>query len=87
MHQLVDQYNITYHHSINKKPISADYSALPEKIETRPKAQTKFKVIDRVRIAKHKNIFSTDYIEDWSREIFIIDSFLKIILGLKKLKI
>ena len=25
--KLVDQYNITYHHSINKKPINADYSA------------------------------------------------------------
>ena len=87
MHQLVDQYNITYHHCINKKSISADYPALPEKIETKPKAQTKLKVIDRVRIIKHKNIFSRDYIENWSREIFIIDSFLKITLGLKKLKI
>ena len=27
-----DQYNNTYHHSINKKPINADYSALTEKI-------------------------------------------------------
>ena len=32
--KLVDQYNNTYYHYINKKPINADYSALTEKIET-----------------------------------------------------
>ena len=34
MNKLVYQYSNTYHHSINKKPINADYSALTEKIET-----------------------------------------------------
>ena len=34
LNKLVDQYNNTYHHSVNKKPINADYSALTEKIET-----------------------------------------------------
>ena len=33
-----------------------------------------FKVTDRVRITKCKNIFSKSYAEDQSREIFIIDS-------------
>ena len=47
-----------------------------EKIETNPKAP-KFKVNDRVRITKYKNIFSKGYTENWSREIFIIDSVLK----------
>ena len=37
----------------------------------------KFKVNDRVRITKYKNIFSKGYTENWSREIFIIDSVLK----------
>ena len=32
---------------------------------------------DRVRTIKYKNIFSKDYTENWSREIFIIDSVLK----------
>ena len=45
-------------------------------IESNPKA-SKFKVNDRVRIAKYKNIFSKGYTENWSREIFIIDSVLK----------
>ena len=29
--KLVDQYNNTYHHSINKQPINVDYSALIDK--------------------------------------------------------
>ena len=33
MNKLVDQYNNTYHHSINKKPNNTDYSAFTEKIE------------------------------------------------------
>ena len=76
MNKLVDQYNNTYYHSINKKPVNADYSALTEKIETNPKA-SKFKVNNRVRITKYKNIFSKAYTENWSREIFVIDSVLK----------
>ena len=76
LNKLVNQYNNTYHHSINKKPINADYSALTEKIETNLKAP-KFKVKDRVRITNYENIFSKVYTENWSREIFIIDSVLK----------
>ena len=76
LNKLVDQYNNTYHHSIGKKPINDDYSALTEKIETNLKAP-KFKVNGRVRITKYKNIFSKGYSENWSREIFIIDSLLK----------
>ena len=74
--KLVDQYNNTCHHFINKKPINADYSALTEKLETNLKAP-KFKVNDRVIIFKYKNIFSKGYTENWSREIFVINSVLK----------
>ena len=73
---LVDKSNNTYHHSINKKPINADYSALTEKFGKGHKAP-KFKVNDRIRIIKYKNIFSKGYTKSWSREIFIIDSVLK----------
>ena len=34
-------------------------------------------VNDRVRINKYKNIFSKGYNENWSREVFIIESVLK----------
>ena len=37
----------------------------------------KFKAGDRVRITKYKNIFSKGYTENWSKEIFVIDSVLK----------
>ena len=49
---------------------------MPEKIENKSKA-SKFKVKDKVSITKYKNIFSKGYTEDWSREIFIINSVLK----------
>ena len=41
---------------------------------------------DRVRTIKYKNIFSKDYTENWSREIFIIDSVLKTNAWTYKLK-
>ena len=63
--KLVEQYNNTCQHSINKKPFNADYSISTEKIETNPKA-LKFTVHDRVRITKYKNIFSKAYTENWS---------------------
>ena len=73
LNKLVDQYNNTYHHSIHKKPVNTDYSALSENIEANPKAP-KFKVSDRVRITKYKNIFSKGCTKNWSREIFILHS-------------
>ena len=77
LNKLVDQYNNTYHHSINKKPINADYSASTENIKINPKApKTPKKVNDRVKTTKYKNIFSKGYTENWPREIFI-DSVLK----------
>ena len=76
LNKLVDQYSNTNHHSINKKPSNADYSALIEKIVSNP-IGPKFIVNDRVRITKYKNIFSKGYTETCSREIFIIDSVLK----------
>ena len=55
MIKLEHQYHNTYHHSINKRPINADYSVLTEKIETNPKVR-KLKFNGRVRITKYKNI-------------------------------
>ena len=49
---------------------------MSEKIETNLKAP-RFKVNDRVRITNYKNTFSKGYTENWSREIFIINSVLK----------
>ena len=84
LNKLVNQCNNTYHHSINKKPINADYSASVENM-TNSKAP-KFKVNDRVRITKYKNIFSNCYTEFLSREIFLIDFVLKSYLWTYNLK-
>ena len=35
---------------------------------------SKFKVGDRVRISKFKNIFAKGYAPNWSKEIFIVDN-------------
>ena len=45
LNELVDQYNNTYHYSIDKKPINAVYSALTERIERNSKAH-KFNFIE-----------------------------------------
>ena len=58
---------------------------LLKQIETNSKA-LKFKVNERVRITKYKNIFSKGYTRNWSREIFIIDSVLKASSWFYKLK-
>ena len=74
LNELVDQYNNISHHSIDKKP--TDYSALTKNIETNPKTP-KFKVNDKVKITKYKNIFSKVYTENWLRAIFIVDFVMK----------
>ena len=50
LNKLVDQYNNTYHHSINKKPINADYSALNEKIENNLKSPKLMTELERLSI-------------------------------------
>ena len=37
------------------------------------KKRSRFKVGDRVRISKFKNIFAKGYTPNWSREIFIVN--------------
>ena len=37
------------------------------------KKNPKFKVGDRVRISKYKNIFAKGYVPNWSEEVFIVN--------------
>ena len=57
LNKLVDECNNIYHCSVCKKPIDTAYSALTGDIKSSHKAP-KFKVGDKVRIFKYKNIFS-----------------------------
>ena len=72
---LYQYYNIS-HHSVNKTSINTDYSTLTENIKTNLKPP-KLKVNFRIRVNKYKNVFIKSYIENWSSEIFIINSVLK----------
>ena len=59
-----------------KKPINVNYSNLNEQTELYHKS-FKFKVVDRVRITKYKNIFTNGYTKNCSREVFVIEYVLK----------
>ena len=75
---LVEKYNNSYHRSIKCTPIEAMkrentanvFKALYE--EEKPTVPPKFKVGDRVRITKKKNIFAKGFTPNWKDEIFII---------------
>ena len=69
---IVKKYNNTYHKSIEIKPVDVkDKTYIGFKKEVNDK-NPKFKVGDRVRISKYKNIFDKGYMPNWSEEIFII---------------
>ena len=87
LNKLVDQYSNTYHHTVNKRPINYDYSAFTEKIETNLKANEKFKVNDRVRITKYKNILVKVTLKIRQEIYLLLILFWKLILGHIKLKI
>ena len=86
LNKLVDQCNDTYHHSINKKPINADYSALTENIESNPK-DPKFKEIIESKLLSIK-IILVNVIPKIGQERYLLSIlFWKLVLGLMKLKI
>ena len=69
---MVNEYNNTYHTTIKMKPIDIkDNTYINTDKETNDK-DPKFKVGDRVRILKYKNIFAKGYTPNWSEEVFVI---------------
>ena len=68
---------IANHNYVSKRPFDSDHFVLTEKTESSHKAPT-FKVNGRFKISKYKNVFSKGYTKNWSREVFVIDSVLKI---------
>ena len=70
---IVKKYNNTYHTSIKMKPVDVkDNTYIDFEKEVNDK-NPKFKVGDRVRISKCKNIFAKGYMYNWSEEIFIVN--------------
>ena len=69
---IVYDYNNTYHRTIKMKPVDIkDNRYIDFEKEVNDK-DPKFKIDDRVRISKYKNIFAKGYMPNWSEEIFII---------------
>ena len=69
---IVNKYNNTVHETIKMKPIDVTSDSYAEYNEESNKRNPKFKVGDHVRISKYKNIFTKEYVPNWSEEIFIV---------------
>ena len=70
---VVNKYNNTKHSTIKMKPIDVKGNNKRVYIDERNEKDSRFKVGDRVRISKLKNIFAKRYTPNWSKEIFIVD--------------
>ena len=70
---VVNKYNNTKHSTIKMKPIDVGDNKRVY-IDERNGKDSRFKVGDRVRISKFKNIFAKGHTPNWSREIFIINN-------------
>ena len=69
---IVDEYNNTYHTTIKMKPIDVKDNTYINTDKEINNKDAKFKVGDRVRISKYKNIFAKVYMPNWSEEVFVI---------------
>ena len=69
---IVNEYNNTKHNNIKIKPID-DGDNKRVYIDEDNEKDSRFKVGDRVRISKFKNIFAKGYTPNWSKEIYILD--------------
>ena len=70
---VVNKYNNAKHSTIKMKPIDVGNNNKRVFIDEHNKKDSKFKVDDRVRKSKFKNIFAKGYTPNWSSEIFIVD--------------
>ena len=71
--EVVEKYNNTINRSIGMKPkdIKSDKKAVY--VEESNEKSARFRVGDRVRISKFKNIFAKGYTPNWSKEMFVVN--------------
>ena len=72
LEDIVDEYNNTYHTTIKMKPTDVKDNTYINADKEINIEDPKFKVGDRVRISKYKNIFAKGYMPNWSEEGFVI---------------
>ena len=71
---IVNKYNNAKHSAIKMKPIDVkDNNNKRVYVDKHNEKDSRFKVGDRIRISKFKNIFAKGYTRNWSKEIFIAD--------------
>ncbi|XP_043475947.1 uncharacterized protein LOC122507353 [Leptopilina heterotoma] len=76
---LMSKYNNKKHRTIGMKPKDVTVEDTREllrrirKLRRIPLKRSKFKVGDRVRVSKFKNIFEKGYTPNWTTEIFTVD--------------
>ena len=69
---IVNKYNNTYHRTVKMKPVDVKYNTYINFRKEVNDKDPKFKVVDHVRISKHKNIFANGCTQNWSEEAFVI---------------
>ena len=69
---VVNEYNNTKHNTIKMKPKDVGDNKRVY-IDEHNEKDSRFKIGDRLRISKFKNIFAKGYTPNWSREIFIVN--------------
>ena len=90
---IANKHKNTYHRAIKTKPVDVKSSTYIEFYKKNKKKDAKFKAGDQVIISKNKNIFTRDYVPNWSEEVFVITKvqilfrghILLVILKMKKL--
>ena len=70
---VVNKYNNTKHSTIKMKPKDVKIDNKRVYIDEHNEKDSRFKVVDRVRISKFKNIFAKGYTPNWSREMFTVN--------------
>ena len=69
---IANKYENAVHRRIKMKPINVTSNSYAEYNEDSNVTKPKFKVDDRVRISKYKNIFAKGYTQNWSEEVFVV---------------
>ena len=69
---VVKKYNNTVHSTTGMKPKNVKYYNVTEYIEESNKKDPTFKIGDRVRMSRYKNVFAKGYAPNWSEEVFVV---------------
>ena len=72
LNNLVNKYNNTYHRTIKMKSVDVKSSMYINFDKENNNESPKFKVGDKVRVSKDKNIFTKGYVLNRSKEVFVI---------------